>query len=98
MWPSLYTEHTFISTLPVVGGRLRQADVGEHAAGELVRHLVERRGAKVVRRDERKDGRASVGGTVEVADMDFAERSFAHAEHQRTLLLKANVGGALDQM
>jgi hypothetical protein len=30
--------------------------------------------------------------------MDFIERRFAYAEHQRTLLLKANVGGALNEL
>ena len=48
--------------------------------------------------DEGEDGRAGVGGPVHVADVDFVERGFADAEHQRALLFEANVGGTLDEM
>jgi len=72
--------------------------VGEDAAGEFVGHLVERGRTKIVRRDERKDGRTGIGGAVQVANVNFVERGFADAEHQRAFFFEANVGGALDQM
>src|SRR5580704_1574888 len=48
--------------------------------------------------DERKDGRASVGSAVHVANVDFVQRRFTHAQDERTLLFEADVGGALDQV
>src|SRR6185437_7344145 len=86
------------SAFPAVGIGLWQAGVREHAAGELVRHLVERGGKEVVRGDERKDGRSRVGRAIHIADVDLVERSFANAEHELTLFLEADVGGALDQV
>ena len=83
--------------LPPVRICLRQADVGKNAARELMRHLVERCRAEVVGGNERKDSRSGVGGAVHVVDVNFVERSFADAEHQRALLFEANVGGTLDQ-
>src|SRR5215470_13790704 len=86
------------SSLPAVGIGLWQSDVSEDTAGELVRHLVERGRAKVVGRNERKDGGTCIGGTVQVAKVNFVEWGFADAEHKRTFLLEADVGGALNQV
>ena len=72
--------------------------MGEDAAGELVGHLVESGRTEVVRGDEGKYGRAGVGGPVHVADVNFVERSFADAEHQRTFFFEADVSGAFDQV
>src|SRR5689334_17516639 len=86
------------SALPAVSVGLRQADVRQDPAGEFVRQLVNRGRQKVVGGNERENGRSSVGGAVHVADMDFVERSFAHAENQRPLFFETNIGGALDQV
>ena len=72
--------------------------MGKHTAAEFVGHLIESRWPEIVRGNERKDGRAGVGSAVHVADMNFIERRFADAEHQLPFLLKANVGGTLDQL
>ena len=72
--------------------------MGEDAASELVGHLVERGGVEVVGGDEREDGRSGVGGAVHVADVNFVERGFTDAEHERTIFFEANVGGALNEM
>ena len=71
--------------------------MGKNATSKLVRHLVEGGGTEIVGRYERKDGRASVGGTVHVANVNFVERRFPYTKYQRTSFFKANVGGALNQ-
>jgi len=77
---------------------LWQSDVSEYAAGELVGHLIESRRAEIVRRNERKDGRAGVSSTVHVADVNFVEGRFANAENKLPFLFKANVSSTLDQV
>jgi hypothetical protein len=72
--------------------------VGEHAIGELAGHNIQVGWTIVEGRDQGKDRRPGVGGPVHVANVDFVERRFAHAEHQRALLFKADVGGALDEV
>jgi len=84
--------------LPSVRVWLRQADVSENAAGELVGHLIEGGGAEVVGGDEREDGRSGVGGAVHVADVNFVERRFANAENELAFFFEANVSGTLSQM
>src|SRR5436853_6888176 len=95
--PKVYTGRVF-SALPAVGVRLLQTDVCQDTAGKLVSHLIERCRKEVVGRDEWKDSRSRIGSPVHVAKMNFIERRFANAEHQRTFFLEANVGGALDQL
>jgi hypothetical protein len=84
--------------LPAIGTRLGQADVVQDAVGELAGHFFEAIGVVVEGGDERVDGGSCVGGAVHVADVDFAERGFADAEHQGTLFLEADVGGTLDEL
>ena len=72
--------------------------MGEDAAGELVRHLVERSGAEVVGGNQGKDSRSGIGSAVHVADVNFVERRFADAEYERAFFFEADVGGALDEM
>ena len=61
-------------------------------------HLVESRRAEIVGRNERKDGRAGIGGAIHVADMDFVKRRFTNAENKLPFLFKANIGSPLDQV
>ena len=53
---------------------------------------------EIVGRNEGKDGGSGVGCPVHIANMNFVERSFADAEHERTFFFKADIGGALDQV
>src|SRR5580698_11500527 len=64
------------SALPAEGAGLRQSDVSQHAAGKLAGHGIERSRPVIERWDQRKDSRTRVGGTVEVADVNFVERRF----------------------
>src|SRR5207253_5424908 len=89
---------TCLSPFPVVGVGLWQADVSENAAGELMRHLVERGGTEVERGNERKDGRSGFGGAVHIANVDFVQGRLAHAENQRTFFFEADIGGTLNQV
>lgn len=72
--------------------------MSEHAAGELVRHLIESGRAEIVGRYERKDGRSGIGGPVHVANVNFVERRLTDAKHQRALFFEADIGSALDEM
>src|SRR6185437_6224899 len=45
-----------------------------------------------------EDGGSGVGGERHVAQMNFVEGRFAHAEHERAALLEGDVGGALDEV
>ena len=70
----------------------------QHAVGELAAMASKVGGLVIEGRNQGKDGSSGIGGAVHVADMDFVERRLADAQHQRTLLLQADVGGALDQL
>jgi len=72
--------------------------VGEYAAGEFVRHLIQSSRPEIVGGNEWEDGRASVGSAVHISDVDFVERRLAYAKDQQALLFEAYVGGALDQV
>lgn len=72
--------------------------MGKNAAGELVGHLIERCWPEIIRWDERKDGRSSIGGPVHVTNVNFVERRLADTEHQWTPFFETNVGGALNQV
>src|SRR5438128_896654 len=52
--------------LPAICVRLAQAEVLQHAGGELARHLIRRLRTVIERRDEREDARAGVGGAQHV--------------------------------
>ena len=95
--PKAFTENCR-STLPVVGPRLRQTNVSEDAVGKLPSHFGHAVRAVVESWDQRIDGRARIRRAVHVADVDFAERSFADAEYERPLLLERNIGGTFDEL
>jgi hypothetical protein len=65
---------------------------------ELPRHLIRVHRLVIEGWNHGEDCRPRVGGEAHVADMDFVEWRFAETEHQRATLLKANVGGALDEV
>lgn len=67
-----------VLSLPPVGALLREADMRQDAAGELVRQLVKRGGTEIVGGDERKDGRPRICCPVHVANVNFRERGFAN--------------------
>ena len=46
----------------------------------------------------REDGGPGVGCDLHVAQVDAVEGGLAHAEDEAAVLLKADVGGALDQV
>ena len=77
---------------------MRQADMSEYAVSEFARDGIQAGRTEVEGWDKWKDGGASVGGPVHVADVDFIERTFADAEHERPLLLEADIGSPLDQL
>jgi hypothetical protein len=72
--------------------------MGKHAISEFAGHHFSAGRTVIERGDEREDGGAGIGGPIHVADVDLVERGFAHAQHQRALLLEGDVGGALDEM
>jgi len=72
--------------------------VSQHAKGKLAGHDFGAGGPVIEGRDQRKDRGTGIGGTVHVADMDLVERRLAHAENEWTLLLKADIGGAFDEV
>lgn len=65
---------------------------------ELLRHLGGALRLIVERRDGGEDGRSCFGGQLHVAKMDAIERSFAHAENERTAFFEADIGGAMDEV
>jgi len=65
---------------------------------ELTCHDFGARRPIVEGRHQREDGRAGVGGSVHIADVNLIEGSLANAQHERALLFEANVGSALDEV
>jgi len=72
--------------------------VGQNSVGVFANEIVDRMRSEVEGGDDGEDGGSGVGGQAHVANVDLVQRSLAHAEHQRTLLFQANVGGSLDEL
>lgn len=70
----------------------------EHTVDELAGHLGGVLRVIVESGDGRKDGCSSFGGELHVAKVNAVEGSLAHAEDERSALLEADVGGALDEI
>lgn len=69
----------------------------QDAIAEFVGHDFEGRGTVVEGWNEREYRRASVGCAIHVANVDFVQRRFADTQHEGTLLLEADISGALDE-
>ena len=72
--------------------------MGENAVDEVAGHLGCVLGMIVESGDRRKDRCACIGGELHVAQMNPVEGSLTHAEDERSALLEADIGGAVDEI
>ena len=70
----------------------------EDSVDELAGHFAGALRQIVKRGDGGEDGRSGVGGELHVAQVDAVEGSLADAEDEWATFLKADVGGALDEV
>ena len=69
----------------------------QHPAAELRHDLVNRGRSEIHGRNDRENGGSCLCRKRHVAQVDTIERRLADAQHQRTTLLQAYVGGPVDQ-